>query len=301
MLTQRNIDHYAQASQVDALVAERDIVLTYVLKVLAEEKKQKPLLHSLAFKGGTCLKKVYLGRTGRFSMDLDFTGVEIGSEEFKKRFRSVFDKKEYYGLLFSVDEEFSRGDDEVISYGAVVSYSHSWNSATFQVEVSFREAPSLRVVWFPLLDDLYFRYCEFKPFEVPCLQKEELMAEKVRAAFQRLRPRDLYDLYAYAKTPHNKELVKALAVIKCWDVRDPFNPELLLDRVDNEDYNWYDLKGLVRPSQLPSEKDIVKTVVSSYSYLRQLDKTLKRIVADSRAHKLTKEVTKLTERLSGLK
>ena len=51
-------------------VAERDVVLTYFLKVANEDLPGK-----LAFKGGTCLKKVCLGKTGRFSIDLDFTGV----------------------------------------------------------------------------------------------------------------------------------------------------------------------------------------------------------------------------------
>lgn len=56
LLEERFVDHYAQASGVDALVAERDVVLTYVLKILSEN-----LSGRLAFKGGTCLKKVYIG------------------------------------------------------------------------------------------------------------------------------------------------------------------------------------------------------------------------------------------------
>jgi predicted nucleotidyltransferase component of viral defense system len=299
VLKERNIHHYAQASQVDALVAERDVVLTYVLKVLCEEKRRRPLLHRLALKGGTCLKKVYLGRTGRFSMDLDFTGIGVELDDFKERLHALLDGKEYYGIRFLIDEEFSRRDDTILSYGAVVSYSHSWSSGTFQMEVSLREEPSLGVRSLPLLDELYFRYCEFKPFRVPCLQKEELMAEKIRAAFQRLRSRDLYDLYVLAKTPYNKSIVRALAVLKCWNVREPFNPELFLDRVANGDYDWSDLKRLVRPRQLPAEKDMIEAVVSEYSYLRELDEGLKRIVADSKAHRHPGAVRSLTERLVG--
>ncbi len=55
-------------------VAERDAVLTYVLRILADAG----LLERLIFKGGTCVRKVFLGRTGRFSEDLDFTKIAEG-------------------------------------------------------------------------------------------------------------------------------------------------------------------------------------------------------------------------------
>jgi predicted nucleotidyltransferase component of viral defense system len=79
MLDQKQVNHYAQASSVDSLVAERDIVLTHVLRILAEQE----LLPSLAFKGGTCMKKIYFGKTGRFSMDLDFTSAKMNRTNFK--------------------------------------------------------------------------------------------------------------------------------------------------------------------------------------------------------------------------
>jgi len=34
-----------------------------------------------AFKGGTCLRKMYIGSQGRFSTDLDFTGTEEHDHE----------------------------------------------------------------------------------------------------------------------------------------------------------------------------------------------------------------------------
>ena len=70
MLNQKHVTFYARSSRVRIDVAERDVVLTYVLKVANEDLPSK-----LASKGGTCLKKVCLGKTGRFSIDLDFTGV----------------------------------------------------------------------------------------------------------------------------------------------------------------------------------------------------------------------------------
>jgi len=62
---------YAADADVDLDIAEREIVLTYVLRILSDEG----LLNHLAFKGGTAIRKLYLGETGRFSLDLDFAAI----------------------------------------------------------------------------------------------------------------------------------------------------------------------------------------------------------------------------------
>jgi len=72
MLDKKYVTFYARSSKVRLDVAERDVVLTYVLKALSEN-----VTPGLAFKGGSCLKKVYFGNTGRFSMDLDFTSCGL--------------------------------------------------------------------------------------------------------------------------------------------------------------------------------------------------------------------------------
>jgi predicted nucleotidyltransferase component of viral defense system len=87
-------------------------------------------------------------------------------------------------------------DDFEQSYLAILGYSHSWNSGEFMFEVSFREKPRLPLDELPLIDEMYFKYCEFPRFPVRCLRKE-LLAEKLRAAYQRFRARDLYDLYLF--------------------------------------------------------------------------------------------------------
>ena len=70
VLEARFIDLFVRNSGLrDRRVAERDVVLTYALAALSE----RATLDHLAFKGGTCLRKVVFGSNGRFSDDLDFT------------------------------------------------------------------------------------------------------------------------------------------------------------------------------------------------------------------------------------
>ena len=295
MLSLTNVEHYANASQIDTYVAERDVVLTYVLKILDDAR----LIDKLAFKGGTCLKKVYYGKTTRFSEDLDFTSLDPdGSERLKKSLKQLFDSKKYYDITFEIKDDHTTTQGTVVSYGAVIQYTHDWQSAQFDFEVSYREKPALVVESLPLQDEIYFKYIEFDRFKVPSLHREELMAEKIRAAFQRLRPRDVYDLHKYSQSAYNRDLVRSLAVIKCWNVHDPFNPELLLQRIKGEKYKWDDLKRLVRPNQMVNEKKLVSETVKSYSYLTDVNSDLKQIIDDSKKHKLAAKVDKVLKSIT---
>lgn len=65
MIPKKMVDRYAHQSGVkDQLVAEREVVLTYALHAMREAN----VLDLLAFKGGTCLRKIIFGSTGRFSV-----------------------------------------------------------------------------------------------------------------------------------------------------------------------------------------------------------------------------------------
>jgi len=290
MLSKKHVTFYARSSRVPLDVAERDVVLTYVLKILSDT-----ILPRLAFKGGTCLKKMYFGNVGRFSMDLDFTSSNISLEELKQELRQTLHKRNHYDVEFEIVEENVRTafDVGVESYLAIIRYAHSWNAGEFTLEVSYREEPLLPLQEVLLYDEMYFRFCEFSRFAVRCLQKEELLAEKLRAAFQRLRARDLYDLYLFSGRPFDKDIVRQLVVVKCWNVREPFNPDALLSGISEGKYDWDDLQRLVRRGDLPSEEIVTKKVIGEYAFLKDLDRDLLRIVNDSKAHKEKKLVTEI--------
>jgi predicted nucleotidyltransferase component of viral defense system len=294
MLDQKHVTFYARSSRVPLDVAERDVVLTYVLKVLSEDA-----LKNLAFKGGTCLKKMHFGSSGRFSMDLDFTSLSSSVDELKSQLKQLLDKQSHFGINFQVLEENLRnGEGECAqSYLAVMGYSHSWNAGEFMFEVSFREKPLLPLDELPLIDERYFKYTEFPRFPVLCLHKEELLAEKLRAAYQRFRARDLYDLYLFAERHFEKDMVQKLVVIKCRGVRELFNPKTLLSNIAESKCDWADLERLVRKRELPSHEAVVEKVLKAYAFLADMDRTLVRIIDDSKAHKEKKLVEAVLETL----
>jgi len=284
------VTFYARSSKVPLDVAERDVILTYTLRVLSES-----ILPRLAFKGGTCLKKVYFGNIGRFSMDLDFTSSGILLQELKHGLKQALDMHSHYGIEFKITEEnvraaFRAGCE---SYLVVVHYTHIWNANEFTLEVSYREDPLLPLQEMLLYNEMYFKFCEFPKFAVRCLQKEELLAEKLRAAFQRIRAQDLYDLCLFSGKPFDKDLVRKLVVVKCWNAREPFSPDALLNSISGAQYDWDDLQRLVRRGDLPSQEIVSKKVINEYAFLKDLNSNLLRIINDSKAHKEKELVTEI--------
>lgn len=282
MIEQRHADMFFQGAQVAMPVAEKEIVLTYVLKILDEAR----LLKTLAFKGGTCLRKCVYGKETRFSVDLDFTNTsDQAADDVILDVVSALGK-ESYGVAFEVETKDFYVSNDGMSCGAEISYRHAWHEGAFKLDISLREAPSLPIETRSLQPQSYFKYLEFKPFEVPCFRFEEMLGEKIRAASQRLRSRDIYDLAKAAERPINPRVIRALAVIKCWNVGKPFDPERFLGRLRAEKYDWDDLRALVRRSEKLDPERMLSACEKRYRFLLDLSANERRLIDDAKRRKL---------------
>ena len=236
----------------------------------------------LAFKGGTCLRKLIFGSSGRFSEDLDFTlDSDRPDDDVLTELVQVFNT-EHHGIKFTFAEYYKTEADT--SFGGDVLYQHAWNDAGhFRLQVSLRERPTLPVVAGTMKPQAYFSHLEFDGFDVRALEAIEMMAEKVRAAFQRVKVRDLYDLHRFASTPFNGELLRRLTVLKLWQARDPFDPETLFRKLRAGDYDWADIQRLVRASDRIEPAEIIATVETRLGILRQLTELERQVIADARS------------------
>lgn len=291
MIEQRYADLFASGSQVSIEIAEKEIVLTYVLKILEEAGQLK----TLAFKGGTCLRKCVYGKETRFSVDLDFTNT--GGQQADDVILAAVSTlgRPSYGISFDVDTKDFYVSEDKLSCGAEIKYRHSWKDGTFKLEISLRESPSLPLKTDLLLPQSYFKHLEFKPFPVPCFQFEELLAEKIRASSQRVRSRDIYDLAKAAEKPLHPRLIRALVVIKCWNVGASFDPERFLQRLRTGKYNWDDLRQLVRRSEKINPENLLALCENRYRFLLEFSKNENRLIADAKRHKLKDLPRKLLE------
>lgn len=268
MIERRLVQWYAHDAGVDLDIAEREIVLTYVLRLLHDSG----LLNMLGFKGGTAIRKVIMGRSGRFSLDLDFSANgEITPDNLIEELSHLLHEETYHGLTFLVPEGDAYVTDDSRGCGVEITYNHEWiDSSYFGIQVSFRAPLLLPVKNVSLIQERYFKWMEVDPPSVPTLDELEILGEKIRAAIQRSRIRDLYDLFQLGERPFNRELVRRIAVIKCWEAHQSFNPNVFLSGLPEGRYDWSDLERLVRPEWLVSAEDIITGVQNNYTFLQEM-------------------------------
>ena len=65
-----------------------------------------------------------------------------------------------------------------------------------------------------------------------------------------------------------------------------------------ERFNFSELRSIVREGMLPSREEMVSMVRDGYSYLTELDRELRKIMADSRGHREETLVNEIKGRLS---
>jgi predicted nucleotidyltransferase component of viral defense system len=174
-------------------VLERDYCLAWLLAEMAESE----LRRSLAFKGGTALKRCYFGDY-RFSEDLDFTLIEpLSFEEIRQRLESVYAAvRQACAIEFTFDREDRH--QHANSHTFYLRYVGPLPAGgSVKVDITIREE-----IVFPLESRPVLRaYDEFSDLPdgrvVQAYSLAETAAEKVLALADRARnePRDLYDLW----------------------------------------------------------------------------------------------------------
>src|SRR6266446_5006412 len=228
MLTQTQVRRYSTQSGLrDMMIAEKEVVLTFLLQLLSE----RGILNRLAFKGGTCLRKIFIGSQGRFSTDLDFTGIEEHDhEEIILNMMQAFEQP-FHGIQFAIPDDSYYETQDGLSWGVNPTYSHDWNMSgvsEVKLQISRRETPTLPTERRPQIEQSYFKLLPFAPTDIICLALPEIIAEKIRACYQRNKARDICDLGTYAMRPLDQALIRRLVVLKLWQARDTFVPERLI-------------------------------------------------------------------------
>jgi predicted nucleotidyltransferase component of viral defense system len=280
MLTANQLRQSAARSGArDIANVEIDVILTYLLQLLHE----KGLTEHLAFKGGTMLRKIVFGPRGRLSTDLDFTcRTEIPLDDLTVM---VLDALElpYHGIAFRFDKhkDWYLTDDGCAA-NPVCSHDHNTKGVKIKIQISSRERPILPVLAGPQIEQDYFKLLPFRPEPIPCLMLEEAVAEKIRAASQRSKLRDLHDLAEVSMRPLNRDLTRSLAVYKLWTSGGPgLDFERFRKRIeDGRNYNLDDLRSLLRKDQNPDLQAMIRRVVEGFRFLGNLTELEMVLVAD---------------------
>ena len=295
MLTPPQVQRYAAESGLrDVMIAEKEVVLTFLLQLLSE----RGILNRLAFKGGTCLRKMHFGNQGRFSTDLDFTRLEEHDHEDVILDMMQAFEQPFHGIQFSIPDDSYYETADGLSWGVNPTYVHEWNQggSEIKIQVSRRETPTFPTERRAQVEQSYFRYLPFAPAEITCLALPEIIAEKIRACYQRSKARDIYDLGTFATRPLDQALIRRLVVLKLWQARDSFDPERLMRKFrDDREFDWDDLGQLVRRGTAIDRGRITADCAHGFAFLATLTEEEKTLARDP--HQRERE---LWERLSAI-
>ena len=271
MLTRAQVQRYSNESGLrDIMIAEKEVVLTFLLQLLSE----RGILDRLAFKGGTCLRKMFVGSQGRFSTDLDFTGTqEHDHEEIILDMMEAFEQV-YHSIQFAIPDDSYYETQDGLSWGVNPTYSHDWNASgdsEIKLQISRRETPTLPTERRAQIEQSYFRSLSFAPAEITCLALNEILAEKIRACYQRNKARDIYDLSVFARRPLDQALIRRVVVLKLWQAHDSFDPARLMQKFeDGRDFDWDDLGQLLNRAVVIDRDRITADCVRGFGFLADL-------------------------------
>jgi len=267
-LTETKIRKWAAKINVENLaLAEQDIRL---LEILKEIYSDKFLAAHLYLKGGTAINKLYIGKTQRLSVDLDFNIVGDKETVFRNR-NKIRDR--ILKLLEKSDPEYK------IKFRSAYEATHirAQYKPLFGEPLQHIKIELSTVERFPILEPTSRRLSSHdgKIVNVSTYQLEELTATKLRALYGRLKGRDVYDLYHISSKELNKVLVRKLLLYYLYRERIIFEPKKFFESIKRKfkakDY-VDDLSYFIRATESFSMQKYIRRIIAFYSCLRELDK-----------------------------
>ena len=179
-------------------------------ELLNEFQRHSFLRGKLALKGGTALNLFYLGLK-RLSVDIDLNYIgHVDRDGMLAERPDIVRAVEQItvGLGYKLQNGI---DDHALREWYLGYFNHTGAQNRLQVEINFlMRACALAPRTLPAASLLDSQPCEF-----PVLATEELFGGKIKAMIDRRHPRDLYDLYRFAKSDlkYDPEILRKLAVL----------------------------------------------------------------------------------------
>ena len=222
MIEKNEVIRIAKNENVRPDTVEKDYVLGWMLNGISQADE----ISDWIFKGGTSLKKCFF-ETFRFSEDLDFTlkhNSPLDSGLLIKIFTDLTERlSEDVGIAFFPDRftfDVMRKEDGACSAQGKIHYRGPLNrqnsTATIKLDLTTDEVVVLRPERRPVIHN--YTDAPEGGIHVNCYAFEEVVAEKIRALAERMRPRDLYDVIHFfrnRKLIKNPQLVYEVLTKKC--------------------------------------------------------------------------------------
>lgn len=244
------------------LLAELDFRIAHILGALGGDDV---LSSQLYVKGGTAISKLYLEGLSRLSVDIDLN--RIGSRE-----RVFAERDELVDRLVQA----IRAQDGSYRF----RFKKRYEQTTLRVDFRSLAGPPQRIKVevshierFPILPATTrpLSLPDGDEVPVPTYRPEELVATKIRALHDRLKGRDIYDVWGISTLiPLDLVPIRKMVLYSFYRGRKVFNPKLFFRRLDGaieERGIDDDVSGFARPDVL---FDLPETARDTSRWLRFL-------------------------------
>ncbi len=168
---------------------EKDFLISTFLLLLAYHKQFTRFAEKAVLTGGTCIRKAYYPNEARLSEDLDFASLTV---EEMNLFLGALEglRGQDLGVTTITQAmriyENSKGLDIRLNYTSVLGQPN-------HIMFNLRTGKTLRTPRKRKIEVLPY-FTSFKP-EILVMDRREILAEKLRALLQRVRPRDVFDVW----------------------------------------------------------------------------------------------------------
>ncbi|MFH1209283.1 MAG: nucleotidyl transferase AbiEii/AbiGii toxin family protein [archaeon] len=234
MLAYDEFENIARLKRLSLVNAEKDYLQDLILFSIYSNVGR-----DLVFKGGTCLFKIY--KLNRFSEDLDFTLTK--SIDIKKLSNKIASDLMFSNIKCKIKDikEYRNEINIRLLLNGPLYKGNKETQSFIALNISKKE----KVLLQPNRESIISLYKDIPNFEIFAMQESEILSEKVRAIFTRIKPRDVYDLWFLTKIKNigfdYKLIDKKLAL---YNIK--FNTKNFKDRIEEFRKIWLtDLKNLI--------------------------------------------------------
>ena len=267
-LTETKIRKWAaEIGVADLAMAELDLRLTDMLRRMYSDAF---LASRLYLKGGTAINKLYLQKIARLSVDLDFNSIGTKEQVLAER-RDV--RNRIISMLNDQDNRYfikKKETYELTTIKAGYTPLFGRTKQYMKVEISNIErfpvlCPVVREIKTPVLKDV---------IKINTYAVEEIMATKLRALYDRLKGRDVYDLYFLSSFDFDKTIVRKLVLYYFYRSKKIFTPNLFFKSIKDKFISKKyvdDVSGFVKADTKFSMEKGVMEILSFFPFLSHFD------------------------------
>jgi len=188
MIKQSEIKNISRQYVVPISTIERDYTQSWILSFLPK----------MAFKGGTCLRKVYF-KEYRFSDDLDFTLLEeTDIANLEDEILNAIQQAKTRSNIEFIDEINSKEVRNGYSFDIYFRITRVTGSP-LKIKLDITKNKNEHIIDQITQKAINHPYSDKIDVKVFAYSLDEIFAEKTRSLFERTRPRDVYDVWYLSK------------------------------------------------------------------------------------------------------